>query len=208
MKLNMSGLFTKRRIKGLGYLTVAVITAAGTYYTNGFIEQILSSVSIICDLQALNYIFTDEGTGRKIGKKIEKIMLRITKALLNFAKRIIEKFSFSNGRSFKGARMAKEYSDIKERTEGGIPGRRKKKKYKRYKYMSNVEKVRFLYDKKVTGAIKKGVPLEEYMTPNEAGRIMMDEKYMKRSENVLIGTYNAARYDDEAVITDEMVDEI
>ena len=34
------------------------------------------------------------------------------------------------------------------------------------------------------------------------------KKYMKKSEDILIGTYNVARYDDEAIITDEMVKRI
>lgn len=46
------------------------------------------------------------------------------------------------------------------------------------------------------------------MTPNEAGAMLVSEKYMKNESMELIDKYNFARYDDEAVVTDEMVERV
>ena len=208
MKSRLIKLLTKRRIKGLILLGISLVLALMTLCTNRFVEQMLSAVSIVCLLIGLDYILITPELGKKITLVIEEILLFITKKVFYYIRKIISKFSFSNGKSFKGARMIKGYSDITEHINENGSVVKSKKRHKRYKNMDNIEKVRFLYEKKVTGAIKKGVPIEESMTPNEAGETMKTKKYMKKSEDILIGTYNVARYDDEAIITDEMVKRI
>lgn len=135
-------------------------------------------------------------------------MVSFTRAVFKFIKKVMDKLSLSHGKSFKTVKMIKGYNDVTEKAGGDYADKKKKKKHKRYKYMDNVEKVRFLYEKRVTGAIKNGIEIEESMTPIEAGDIMAREKYMKDNNDILIETYNQARYDDKSVITDDMVKKI
>lgn len=208
MKNNLLKLLTKRRIKGLIILFISLVTSTATMFVNKFAEQMLSAVSIVSLLIALDYILITPEKGRKIVCAIKEILIFVTQKIFDFVKMVISRFSFSNGRSFKATGMIKGYSDTSERINTGSYVTKTKKKHKRYKNMDNIEKVRYLYEKKITGALKRGIPLEESMTPNEAGELMKQRRYMKKSENVLIGTYNFARYDEEALITDEMVKNI
>lgn len=207
-KIKPSDIFTKRRITGLVFLAGALITAWAALHTKGFMQQMLSVLSIFFDMGALYCICISMESERKCAKRIKSFMVSFTRAVFKFIKKVMDKLSLSHGKSFNTVKMIKGYNDVTEKAGGDYADKKKKKKHKRYKYMDNVEKVRFLYEKRVTGAIKNGIEIEESMTPIEAGDIMAREKYMKDNNDILIETYNQARYDDKSVITDDMVKKI
>lgn len=199
-------IFTRRRITGIFYLVGAVITAVLTLFTEGNNERALSIISLICDGAALCYIFINDGIGKKIKGGVESIFSTMKKAIIRFAKKLAEKFSMSTGRAFRGKGFIRAYDELHERVGARDSQMRKKKKRKKYKDMDNAEKIRYMYEKKVNGAIKKGVPLNETMTPIEVGDTMVEDGYMKENGSVLIDTYNMARYDDLASISKEQVE--
>ncbi len=88
-------------------------------------------------------------------------------------------------------------------------GREKRKKranYKRYKLMDNREKVRYLYYKIVTKAVRKGFGFKESDTPYEVNGKLVNRKYLKNNDMKLGEIYNISRYDSEGEITDKMVE--
>lgn len=89
-----------------------------------------------------------------------------------------------------------------------VQKKRKKRKaeYKSYRLMDNREKVRFLYYKTVTKAIRKGFFFKEADTPIEVNNRLMQRKYLKNVDMQLSSFYNISRYDSDGVITDEMVE--
>lgn len=198
-------LLDRRRKKGLLFLTAAAVMAALSETDTYFLRDIAGLASIACDLAALYYIFITPGAGKRAAKKLETALLRLTRGILRLVKRVMDKLSFSNGRAYRGARMADGYRDTSEKISAVRikPGRKKRRKYKN---MDNIEKVRFLYEKKVILSVRHGAQLYECMTPNETGRVMIDGGYMKKSGSILIDTYNEARYDSDAVISDEAVE--
>ncbi len=90
--------------------------------------------------------------------------------------------------------------------------KQKKKKrrasYKSYRLMDNREKVRFLYYKAVTKAIRKGFFFKESDTPFEVNERLIKRKYYKDGQRCLSEMYNVCRYDEMSDITDEMVKEM
>jgi hypothetical protein len=145
--------------------------------------------------------------GKKLLKKAENVIKTLFEIVMKIADKLREKFSINSSGSYKLTHMAKGYVDTKEKI-GAASGKRGRKKRKKYKDMNNIEKIRFLYEKKVTGAVKKGIEIEKSLTPNETGERMVERKYMKENGMELIKRYNAARYDDAAEIADEMVERV
>lgn len=228
--------FNRRRRVGLCVFFTGILFVILTFYTNYFVHRLCEFLAIVCIpvgiylffvpafviriiLQELERIMLSitrkihenlkRLTGRftKIVNKVGKVARAITKFIRNIARRLRDKFSFGTNGIYKGARLAKGYVDVKERAEAG-KGKAVRRKKKKYKYMDNVEKVRYLYEKKVTGAMKSGIEVEESMTPNETGDMLVVRRYMKNESKELIDKYNFARYDDEAVITDDMVERV
>ena len=83
---------------------------------------------------------------------------------------------------------------------------RRRASYKRYKLMDNREKVRYLYYKIVTKAMRKGFGFKESDTPYEVNGKLVDRKYIKNRDMQLGGIYNISRYDSKSEITDKMVE--
>lgn len=214
--------FNRRRIIGLCAAGFAVLFGVLSEYANYMLHYVCIGICIAFIITAINLIFLTPSIRKVILNVLEEMLLRFTKRILNIAEKIVtviaeairkiinkikEKFSFGTNGAYKGRRMAKDYVDIKERV--GVNARKNsKKRKKKYKDMDNIERIRFLYEKKVTGAIKSGVKVEESMTPNEAGGMMIEYRHMKSEGMELIDKYNFARYDDEVVITDEMVERV
>ncbi len=80
--------------------------------------------------------------------------------------------------------------------------------YKSYRKMDNREKVRFLYYKAVTKAVRRGFGFRESDTPFEVNDRLIERKYYKSGEKKLGEIYSVGRYDSESYITDEMVEEM
>ena len=232
----LKGIFNKRRRVGLCVLFTGILFAILTSFTNYFLHLVCKAIAIVCISVGLYIIFIPSYVSRIILEELKSIMFSITRKILsnlkrltdkltkvmskvgsvfsiitkfirNVIKKIKEKFSFGTNGAYKGPRMANGYVDVKEKAaiDKGKAVRRKKKKYKN---MNNVERIRFFYERKVTGAMKSGIEVEESMTPNETGTMLVSHKYMKDESMELIDKYNFARYDDEAVVTDDMVERV
>lgn len=218
----LKSFFNRRRMAGLCFAAAAVLFAVLSMYANYWVYYVCKALCVMCILIALNLIFLSPSIRKILLEVLEEILLRITRRILEIADKIIEvitnailkiikkikdKLSFGTNGSYKGKRMAKGYVDIKEKVgANGRKGARKRKK--KFKDMDNTEKVRFLYERKIAGAIKNGIRVEESMTPNEAGGMLIKYRHMKNESMELIDKYNYARYDDERVVTDEMVERV
>lgn len=218
----LKSFFNRRRVAGLCVGAAAVLFAVLSMYSNYWVYYLCKTLCVMCILIALYLIFLSPSVRKVLLEILEEVLLRITRRILEIAEKIIDvitnairkiikkikdKFSFGTNGSYKGKRMAKGYVDIKEKVgANGRKGARKRKK--KFKDMDNVEKVRFLYERKMVGAIKNGIRVEESMTPNEAGSMLVKYRHMKNEGMELIDKYNFARYDDEGVITDDMVERV
>lgn len=232
----LKGFFNRRRRAGLCVFFTGIVFVILTFYTNYFVHRLCKMLAIVCIPVGIYLFLVPSFFTRIILQELEKIMLFITrkihenlkrltdkfakivnkvgsvarvitKFIRNIVKRLKDKFSFGTNGIYKGARMAKGYVDVKERAAAG-KGKAVRRKKKKYKNMNNVEKVRYHYEKKITGAMKSGIKIEESMTPNEKGNMLVSHKYMKNESMELIDKYNFARYDEEAVITDDMVERV
>ncbi|MFG6325752.1 MAG: hypothetical protein K1W00_02770 [Lachnospiraceae bacterium] len=228
--------FNRRRRAGFCVFFAGIGFTLLTLYTNYFVWRLCMLLAIVCIPVGIYLFFVPDYVVRmilhklegivlfitrkiqenlkKLGNKITKIANKagraaraITKFIKNIVRRLMDKFSFGTNGIYKGARLAKGYVDVKEKAAAG-KGKAVRRKKKKYKYMDNVEKVRYHYEKKIAGAVRRGIRIEESMTPNEAGAMLVSEKYMKNESMELIDKYNFARYDEEAVVTDEMVERV
>lgn len=242
-KLNnkLNGFLNRRRKDGFLAFGGAIIFAVFAMVTNYGVSYVCKAFCIISALVAADLIFLPPLFWKKIFKKVENIMLALTRKILRivdtvkkFLKKVFinliadkakflissireairkivqklkDKFSLNANGIYKGARIAKEYVDVKEKIPS-FTKKASKKRRKKYKDMDNIEKIRFLYEKKITGAMKKGIKIEENMTPGEAGNMLVARKYMNNEGMELIDNYNIARYDDEAVMTDDVVERV
>lgn len=84
--------------------------------------------------------------------------------------------------------------------------KKRRANYKSYRKMDNREKVRFLYYKAVTKAVRKGFGFREADTPFEVNERLIERKYYKNQETQLGEIYSVGRYDSQCEITDEMVE--
>lgn len=205
----------KRRTKGYICLSMAVLFAVLTVvYREKYLIS-MASASILFDLLTLNYIFLEKIFSEAKKKLSDRfhffmevfagIVILATKKTVGIFKRIAAKLSLSGGRGYRGSNLAKGYYDYSEKIEKGKVARVKRKR-KRYKNMDNREKIRYLYDRKLTEAEKKGAAFTGDMTPLETEAVMLEKRYMSEKQHIIIAGYNEARYNDEAQIGDEMVD--
>lgn len=228
--------FNRRRRAGLCVFFAGLLFVILTFYTNYFVYHLCKFLAILCIPVGIYLFFVPAFVIRIILQELERVMLfitrkihenlkkltsrftkivnkvgkaarAITKFIRNIVRRLMDKFSFGTNGIYKGARLANGYVDVKEKAAVG-KGKAVRRKRKKYKYMDNVERVRYLYEKKVTGAMKSGIEVEESMTPNEIGGMLVVRRYMKNESMELIDKYNFARYDDEAIITDDMVERV
>lgn len=86
--------------------------------------------------------------------------------------------------------------------------KKKRARFKNWKNMDNKERVRFLYYKTVTGAIKKGYRFKKWETPNETGEGMIKGRYVKPEKQLVVECYNETRYNDNAVVSHEIVEKL
>ncbi len=205
-KLNnkLKAFLNRRRKAGLLAFGAAIIFAILAMATNYGVSHVCKAFCIISVLVAVDLIFLSP---LLIADKAKFLISSIRKVIRKIVQKLKDKFSLNANGIYKGARIAKEYVDVKEK----IPSFAKKaakKRRKKYKDMDNIEKIRFLYEKKIAGAMKKGIKIEETMTPNETGNVLVAHKYMNNEGMELIDNYNIARYDDEAVMTDDVVERV
>lgn len=196
--------FNRRRKSGLLTFGAAIIFAVFAMVTNYGVSYVCKAFCIISVLIAVDLIFLPP---LQIADKAKFLISSIREVIRKIVQKLKDKFSLNANGIYKGARIAKEYVDVKEK----IPSFEKKaakKRRKKYKDMDNIEKIRFLYEKKITGAMKKGIKIEETMTPNETGNVLVAHKYMNNESMELIDKYNIARYDEEAVMTDDVVERV
>lgn len=200
----LNGFFNRRRKAGLLAFGAAIIFAVFAMVTKYGVSYVCKAFCIISVLIAVDLIFLPP---LQIADKAKFLISSIREVIRKIVQKLKDKFSLNANGIYKGARIAKEYVDVKEK----IPSFEKKaakKRRKKYKDMDNIEKIRFLYEKKITGAMKKGIKIEENMTPGEAGKMLVERKYMNNEGMELIDNYNIARYDDEAVMTDDVVERV
>ena len=232
----LKAFFNRRRKAGLCVLFAGIVFVILTFFTNYFAHRLCKMLAGVCIAAGMYLILIPEYVIKIILQELKSFMLYITRRILeilkmitdkltkiankvgkavrvitNFIRKIVrrikEKFSFGTNGIYKGARMAKGYVDVKEKVAAG-KGKTIRRKKKKYRDMDNVERVRFFYEKKVTGAMKRGIEVEESKTPNETGVMLVSCRYMKNESMELIEKYNFARYDDEAVVTDDMVERV
>lgn len=146
--------------------------------------------------------FGMEDKVKKVVKKIASVVFSVTIGL------IFKMFDALLNMTTTG-----KNSDLKVITgyEDNVFSLQKKKKkrkanYKSYRLMDNREKVRFLYYKTVTKAVRKGYAFREADTPFEVNLRLIKRKYLKNQNMQLSGIYNVSRYDSEGIISDEMVE--
>lgn len=218
----LKSLFSRRRAAGMCFGAAAVLFAVLSMYADYLVCCLCKALCVICILIAIHLIFFSPSVRKALRLGLEEVLIRFTGKILDIAekmmdvianaihkiiKKIRDKFSFGTNGSYKGKIMAKGYVDVKERV-GVNEKKGTRRRRKKFKDMDNVEKVRFLYERKMVGAKKSGIKIEESMTPNEAGSMLVKYRHMKNEGMELIDKYNFARYDDEGVITDEMVERV
>lgn len=202
-------LINKRRIRGLVFLLMAIVTAVMTFFVKDVImEQFVSILSLVFDVLAINRIFFSEDFKKNSINYIRKVILRLSEKVINALTKLFGKMNMFSDKKFKRLSIIRDYKDSIEKLDYNSKDKIKRKKRKKYKNMTNVEKTRFLYEKKVNGAIKKGIKIEKNMTPIESSNKMIQKEYIEKPDIVLADTYNLARYNDEADITNIMVENI
>lgn len=137
-----------------------------------------------------------------VAKKVGKIIISVTFGLVFRAFDAL--FNMATGERSSDLKAIKGYKDneisIKKQN------RKKKARYKSYRTMNNREKVQFLYYKTVSKAVRKGFFFKGSDTPREVDNKMVKAKYMKASDGILGDIYGISKYNDGAVITNEMVE--
>ncbi len=137
-----------------------------------------------------------------IAKKIGRVVFNLTLGLVFRAFDAL--FNMVAPERTTDLKAIKGYRD----NEISIKAKIKKKKanYKSYRKMDNREKVQFLYYKTVTKAIRKGFYFKDSDTPREVNGKMINSKYINVDNRQLGEIYNVSKYNDNAEITDVMVD--
>lgn len=201
-------LINKRRLKGLFYLLMAIVTASMTFLKlDPITHQIVSLASLFFDVLAIKRIFFTKDI-KKGRPSYKKTLMRLSEMVIKVINKLLEKVTMLFEKKFKGLGVIRDYNDSIEKLDIKSKNKTKKKKRKKYKNMDNIERIRFLYEKKVNGAINKGIKIEKNMTPIESNNKMIQKEYIEKSDIVLAYTYNLARYNDEADITNTMVENI
>lgn len=148
------------------------------------------------------HTFGMEEKVKKVLKKVAEIAFNLTIGMLLRAFDAL--LNMTTGNKNSDLKVITGYED----KVFSVKQRKKKRKanYKSYRLMDNREKVRFLYYKTVTKAVRKGFFFKEADTPFEVNDKLIDRKYLKKSERVLGEIYSVSRYDSESDITDDMVE--
>ena len=148
------------------------------------------------------YIFNMVDKVKKVVKKVAEIVFSLTVGVIF---RVFDALlNMTSANRTGNLKVITGYEDkvfsVRERKK------KRKANYKSYRKMDNREKVRFLYYKAVTKAVRKGFFFKEADTPFEVNDKLIKRKYYKKGETQLGEIYSVSRYDSESEVTDEMVE--
>lgn len=143
--------------------------------------------------------------GTKVSKIVKKVSEFVFSITIGIVLRVFDSFfNMASGSRSMEIENITGYEDSVSSVR--VRKKRKKANYKRYKLMDNREKVRFLYYKKVTKAVRKGYFFKESDTAFEVKDKLIERKYISEEEKDLGEIYSLSRYDSKSEITDEMVE--
>lgn len=196
----MDKYFTKRRISGIVFLLFSIINAILIQFIlkNAEVKKILELITWLFLYISVDRIFFEKG-------KTLRIIISLRGTALKLMKYIQKKISIASIRGKTNEKFIKGYKDFSDKIDGAYKYKKRKKKHKKYKLMSNKEKIRFQYEKRLLYSIKKGFQFKSFLTPNEVGKELKENKNIKKDSGELIKIYNKVRYDDKSDIDNETV---
>ena len=168
-------------------------------YKNMFLIQ---TVMMFCLTLITIHYFSMEDKVKSVVKKVASVIFNVTVGLL------FRIFDTLLNMTTTGKNIDLKVITGYEDNVFSLQKKKKKRKanYKSYRLMDNREKVRFLYYKTVTKAMRKGYAFREADTPTQVNLRLIKRKYLKSQNMQLSGMYNVSRYDSEGLISDEMVE--
>lgn len=167
-------------------------------------KQWYQLLAAICIAGSLMCVFGEDGT-----KGLKKAVQNFRSFFQGFAKKIAQKivsiFGMRSGKGYTGTGLITDYQEtsIKVKRNAIL-----KKSQKRYKDMSNSERIRYFYVKLIHRQIKKGFLFRCSFTADEIEQQLIENKKISSFSHSLFQKYNEARYDIKADITSEDVEKI
>lgn len=197
-----------RMKKGIIWIIMGVFLIMYRPYVGEFGKQLFLTAGVLCIIYGVLYIFWNYLSKSRAVMVIGRTIKRMAEAIDKVIKKILGKFSMSQGARFSNARYIKGYEDTSEKASANIREIKNKKKRKRFKNMDAIEKIRYIYEKRTLYAIKRGAEIEGYMTPRQVGTEMEKKGIFAEDNKKFIELYNYVRYDEQAVVDEKAVHQL